>query len=205
MTEVDREADFYPASAAVPAEKRTDRVLLQPLRAAHVELDYDAVMSSAAELRRWSQTDWPADDFTLAENLADLVRHEREHGERVAFTYTVLTPDAARCLGCVYIKPLPPEARGLFAGAKRPADVGFWVRASEVAHDLDRHLLATLREWFASEWAFDRVVFGIAAGESRQAALLAAADLVDLGPVTLADGRACRVFGTMEPHSNRRA
>ena len=45
---------YYPAGAPVPGEKRTHRLLLRPLRAADVELDYDAVMSSAEQLRRWS-------------------------------------------------------------------------------------------------------------------------------------------------------
>ena len=62
--------EFYPANAPVPQEKRTSRLWLRPLRATDVELDYDAVMSSAAMLRRWRQSKWPADNFTLAENLA---------------------------------------------------------------------------------------------------------------------------------------
>jgi len=70
---------FYPASVPVPQEKRTSRLYLRPLWAADVELDYEAVMSSAEMLRRWSESDWPADDFTLVHNLADLQRHEREH------------------------------------------------------------------------------------------------------------------------------
>src|SRR5262245_4096225 len=120
--------EFYPASAPVPEETRTNRLFLRPLRATDVELDYDAVMSSAEQLRRWSDSDWPADDFTLAGNLNDLQRHEREHGERVAFTFTVLNPEGTRCLGCVYITPVAPQAAHLCADAAHPANVGFWVR-----------------------------------------------------------------------------
>ena len=58
---------FYPANAPVPDERRTDRLLLRPLRATDAALDYDAVMASPAELRAWSQSTWPADDFTLAD------------------------------------------------------------------------------------------------------------------------------------------
>lgn len=83
--------EFYPASVPVPQENRTSRLRLRPLRATDVELDYKAVMSSAEMLHRWSQSDWPTDDFTLAQNLADLQRHKREHIERKAFTFTVLT------------------------------------------------------------------------------------------------------------------
>ena len=187
--------EFYPASAPVPEEKRTNRLLLRPLRATDVELDYDAVMSSAEQLRRWSQSGWPADDFTLAQNLDDLQRHEHEHRERVAFTFTVLNSHGTRCLGCVYITPLRHQAAQLCAGAAYAADVGFWVHTSELANDLDKHLLATLREWFKTEWAFDCIVFTINQQEARQAALLSEAGLQLRAAVTLSDGRPCWVFG----------
>jgi RimJ/RimL family protein N-acetyltransferase len=186
--------EFYPASAAVPEEKRTDRLLLRPLRATDVELDYDAVISSAAQLRRWSQSGWPADEFTLAENLDDLQRHEREHIERKAFTFTVLNPHGTRCLGCVYIMPIRPQVAHLCPGAAYAADVGFWVRTAELANDLDKHLLATLREWFTTEWAFDCIVFTISQQEARQTALLSEAGLERRVAFTLPDGRACWAF-----------
>src|SRR5436190_10655528 len=109
--------EFYPASAPVPEEKRTDRLLLRPLRATDVELDYDAVMSSAEQLRRWSHSGWPADDFTLEQNRDDLEQHEREHRQREAFTFTVLSLEGGRCLGCVYIKSPRPEIDWLSADA----------------------------------------------------------------------------------------
>ncbi len=169
--------EFYPASAPVPQEKRTSRVYLRPLRATDVELDYEAVMSSAEMLRHWGQGHWPADDFTLAENLADLQQHEQEHVERKAFTFTVLDPQGTRCLGCVYIVPLRPEEIPLCQDAAYAADVRFWVRKSELTSALDRHLLATLRDWFQAEWAFDCVVFTVVQQETRQAALFEAAGL----------------------------
>lgn len=73
--------EFYPSSADVPDEKRTSRLFLRPLRAADVELDYDAVMSSSEMVRCWSHSSWPAEDFTLSENLDDLKCHEHEHNE----------------------------------------------------------------------------------------------------------------------------
>jgi len=187
--------EFYPASVPVPQERRTSHLYLRPLRATDVELDHEAVMSSAAMLRRWSQSDWPADDFTLAQNLADLQRHEREHIERKAFTFTVLNPQGTQCLGCVYIVPLRPEELPLCNDATFPADVGFWVRASELASALDQHLLATMRDWFQSEWAFDCVLFTISQQEARQAALFEAAGLELRLVCTLWDGRPCWVFG----------
>src|ERR1700676_5460049 len=97
---------FYPESACVPELLKTDEFLVRPLRATDVELDYDAVISSRAELWLRNGGEWPREGFTLEENLADLVRHEREHLERVAFTYTVMNLEETICLGCVYINPL---------------------------------------------------------------------------------------------------
>jgi hypothetical protein len=158
------------------------------LRASDAERDYDAVMSSAAELRRCRGSEWPSDDFTLAENLADLERHEREHESGEALTYTVLAPDEARCLGCVYIVRVWPEATPLCGTAACAACVGFWVRTSEQANDLDRHLLAALRGWLKAEWPFDCVLFTNYAADIRQAALLDEADLSRL-PLAWPDGR----------------
>jgi RimJ/RimL family protein N-acetyltransferase len=186
---------FYPSDKVVPQEKRTSRLTLRPLRATDVEPDYDAVMSSAEMLRRWSQSDWPADGFTLAENLADLQRHELEHDERTAFTYTVLDPQGTRCLGCVYIVPLGHELIPLGEGATYPADVGFWVRASEQSGHLDEHLLTTLREWFRAEWAFDRIVFKVGTQDPHHAALFEAVGLSELLEFTSSDGRRWCVFG----------
>jgi len=186
--------EFYPAGARVPDELRTDRLLLRPLRSTDVALDYDAVMSSAAELRRWSQTAWPADDFTLAENLADLERHEREHLAREAFTFTVLDREATRCLGCVYIKPPPAGTGPLPDAGGFVAVVGFWVRASEIASHLDAHLLAALRQWLGADWAFDRVLFTVAEEETRQVELMGMVGLGRRASITLQDGRRCWVF-----------
>ena len=185
---------FYPGGAQIPDELRTPRLFLRPLRATDVDLDFDAVMSSAAMLRSWSQSGWPADDFTRAENLEDLRRHEREHVAREAFTFTVLDPAEARCLGCVYLQPLPPGARTLREGGAHPVRVGFWVRASEIANDLDRHLLSCLREWLAREWRFDCVLFAIAPDNARQAALLEDAGLRLHSTLELPDGRRCAAY-----------
>ncbi|MCX6094677.1 MAG: hypothetical protein NTY63_07665 [Candidatus Bipolaricaulota bacterium] len=177
----------------MPDQTKSQRLVLRPLRATDVALDYDAVMSSATELHRWNAGYWPRDGFTLAENRADLERHEREHVERKAFTYTVLSPDEARCLGCVYIQPVWSEAAPLCGGAARAATVGFWVRTSEIPNDLDRHLLAVLLEWLRDDWPFDCVLFTNVAGETRQTALLGEVGLTCL-PLTWYDGRAGSAF-----------
>ena len=152
-------------------------------------------MSSAEMLRRWCQGDWPADGFTLAENLADLQWHEREHIERKAFTYTVLDPQGTRCLGCVCIVVPRPEEILLCSDAAHAVDVAFWVRAPEVANGLDEHLLVTLREWFSAEWAFDRILFRVGTQDDHHAALFEAAGLSKLLACASSDRQRWWVFG----------
>lgn len=186
---------FYPLNAPLPEEIRTHRLLLRPLRSTDVELDYDAVMSSAEQLRAWSQSSWPTSKFTLEQNLTDLQRHEREHGERKEFTFTVLNPYAARCLGCVYIFPVWTEIAQLCTGALYAAGVRFWVRTSEIATDLDKHVLATLRGWFATEWAFDRIVFASGENDTHQTTLLHEAGFKQRGIYNL---RCASVVGILQ-------
>ena len=77
----------------------TDDLVLRPIVAADAELDYAAVMESREHLRKWEQTSWPADDFTVTANREDLENLERRHASREAFTYTVMNPAETECLG----------------------------------------------------------------------------------------------------------
>jgi hypothetical protein len=163
---------FYPSDVSVPEVLRTDEFLLHPLRATDVQLDYDAVISSRAQLLFSSGGTWPKEGFTLEEDLADLERHEREHHERVAFTYTVMNPAETECLGCLYMNPLE-RLLGHDAGSDtylsdNTAYVSFWVRSTYLADGLDKRLLTALIPWFLNEWAFSHVLFFAQKREERQ-------------------------------------
>lgn len=163
---------FYPENATVPEKLLIEELLVRPLRAADVELDYDAVISSRAELFLKSEGRWPREGFTLEENLADLVRHEREHYERVAFTYTVMNPAETECLGCLYINPLERLLKRVGISVENipeeSAYVTFWVRQSRLQDNLDRRLLQALIPWFQTEWAFSQVAFVAQRAQVRQ-------------------------------------
>ena len=157
---------FYPPDALIPGGLSTAEFRLEPLNAAHVELDYNALMTSRERLNLFSGGVWPHDGFTLTENLADLEGHDAEQRAREAFTYTVLAPSGQQCLGCVYINPLDRflDQRSIPA-AERPASldddalVSCWARASVVPSGLETRLVAALRDWLARDWAFQRVTF----------------------------------------------
>src|SRR5258706_4187510 len=56
---------LYPDEARVPETLRTDEFLLRRSRATDVALDYDAVISSRADLLLGSGGTWPREGFTL--------------------------------------------------------------------------------------------------------------------------------------------
>lgn len=163
---------FYPENAVVPEILQTEEFLVRPLRATDVELDYDAVVTSRAELFLHSSGSWPREGFTLQENLADLVRHEQEHLARVAFTYTVMNRAETQCLGCLYINPLRQLLqRAALSAGHIPAEsayVTFWVRQSHLQDNLDRRLLQSLVAWFQTEWAFSQVAFVAQKAQTHQ-------------------------------------
>jgi hypothetical protein len=175
---------FYPDDVPVPAGLRTDEFLLRMLRAADVDLDFDAVMATQATLRRRTGDRWPREGFTRAENLADLEWHEAEFLGRRSFAYTVMNPAETECLGCVYVYPLAALLRHEGAGeediapvGEREAGITFWVRDRCVAADLDRRLLAALLPWLRTEFPFSRVALGVVAADERQPALFREAGL----------------------------
>lgn len=153
---------FSELEIIAPAGLKTREFVLRPLLASDAELDYEAVMESKEFLRKWGQSTWPEDDFTVEANRDDLMTAERRHANGDAFTYTVMNLDQTECLGCVYV--LPPDAQ-MFTGANVAAigadqwtdcdaTVFLWIRKSRLPEGLDRTLLDSLVTWFEREWSF---------------------------------------------------
>lgn len=155
---------FYPTDARVPTGLKTKEFHLRPLRVTDAEIDFAAVMETKESLRIMSQSGWPQDNFALEMNVEDLKEHEREHDERIAFTYTVVDSTGSSCLGCVYIEHLTEGAmKGDYVAMLR-----FWVRESYMEKDLDKRLLQALIDWFRKEWDFTQVVLTVAREDDRQ-------------------------------------
>ena len=168
---------FHSDECQVPDGFRTDEFIFRPLRSTDVELDYDAVITSSLYLRDWSQSAWPADGFTLEENLEDLQRHEQEHSESKAFTYTIVNPDETKCLGCIYINSLDPEIIDLGICGNSPSDshggsVRFWVRKSLIVTDAHRAVRDAIFKWLERGWYFDCFVCLVSQADPHQIRLM---------------------------------
>lgn len=157
---------FRKLEISAPSGLETQEFVLRPILASDAELDYEAVMESREFLRKWEQSTWPEDDFTVEANREDMVKLERRHANGESFTYTVMNLDQTECLGCVYVFSLEATwfsdaqvtALGPDQWSDRDAMIYFWVRKSRLAEGLDRLLLDSLLEWFEQEWDLDAPV-----------------------------------------------
>jgi hypothetical protein len=187
---------FYPPDTPIPTDYRTADLQLRVLRPEHVGRDYDAFMSSRERLLLWSGGSWPAADFTLEQNLEDMHYHENNYNRRTQFTFTVLSRDETRVEGCVYIDSwdaflrhagASPEGMGI---GDDEGIVSYWVRDSALARNLDRQLLAGLRDWLAGDdWVFKRVLFRARAAQQRDIQLFEEAGLARLHALPARGGR----------------
>jgi len=145
------EPPFVPPDFVVPALLETEHFRLRMLSTADVDKDYNAVMSSANLLHALFGREWPRDGFTLEENLQDLTEHQQEFEQRIAFAYTVMSPDETICLGCLYINP--PR------GHPVDARVYMWVRQSAYDQGLDPILFRTVKDWIDTRWPFTNAIY----------------------------------------------
>jgi len=145
------EPSFVPDDFEPPVALDGPGFRLEPLTGEHNARDHAAWSGSMEHIHRtpgFQQGNWPH-EMTLDQNLADLIRHDKDFQARRGFTYTVLDPDDD-VVGCVYIYPL--------AGDPTAANVSSWV--TEARADLDTPLYIAVSEWLERDWPFPRVEYG---------------------------------------------
>ncbi len=146
------EAPFVPEDFVVPGVLETDRVRLRMLTVNDVVKDYDAVVSSTDHLQATfsNGSQWPV-GLTLEQNLIDLGWHQKEFQIRSSFTYTVVSLDEERVLGCLYIYPFDKDGYD--------ARASMWVRADMLESGLDQHLYEAVKTWISKDWPFAKVAY----------------------------------------------
>lgn len=173
-----------PALSA-PTTLATDAFTLRPIALDDAQRDYEAVMATRDDLLLWEQSDWPAPDFTVDANRADLEGMAERTTAGSAHDYIILAPTGNESLGCVYI--FPTTAGFLYRSSVEPlgtlkwnhvdAVVYFWARAPYAQDGLTQRLLDELRKWFRDEWNLSTVVFAVSSVLEHQMAVLEASDL----------------------------
>jgi hypothetical protein len=135
--------ELVPNGFEIPTVLEHDRFRLRMLSVDDVVKDFDAICDRVDREGRPQLPFVP----TVALNLVDLGWHQKEFELRRSFAYTVVAPDEAQVLGCVYIEP----------SETHDARVWLWVRRSGWDDGLDPLLEAVVREWLEHEWPFETI------------------------------------------------
>lgn len=146
-------AGAWDAAFVAPASLDTPLLHLEPLGPQHTDRDFAAFMSCRPYILKtlhWNP--WPPENFTLELNRRDLEGHQRRFEQHKQYTYTVLTPDQSRAIGCIYIDP----AEGQPANGSA-AMLNWWVSETEAKRGYDEHLFAAVLGWIRAEWPFNTV------------------------------------------------
>jgi hypothetical protein len=144
---------FVPRDWDPPEAVEFEGFTLRPIHMNDTLIDYDAVMTSIDHIKDsyWRAPGWPTEDLTFQQDLIDLAWHTKERQFKTSFVYIAVSPDGKTQLGCAYIDPSVKEGYD--------ANVQFWVRASEADTGLEERLFATVKDWIAREWPFERVAY----------------------------------------------
>lgn len=147
----------------IPEYIEHDAFCFEVLHPKHVELDFKALMNSKDFLRRWSNSPWPEDHFTVEDNLIDLEWHYAEFMEKIAFTYTILDQFKTNCLGCIYIRPVT-SISSLSPEEKAKLDplqffISYWVITDIRNTQLENEIFIAIRDWLLRDWKFQSVLF----------------------------------------------
>ena len=137
--------ELVPDDFDVPSGLEHERFRLRMLTVDDVVKDFDAISSRVDHLG----VSQPPFVPTIELNLVDLGWHQKEFELRRSFAYTVVAPDESEVLGCVYLDP----------SETHDARIKLWVRQTAWDDGLDPVLEATVREWVATRWPFERVTF----------------------------------------------
>jgi hypothetical protein len=153
---------FIPDSFVPPRVHETHRLYLQVLSGDHAVQDYECVMECADGIRGVFGPDngWPAKDMTLAENLSDLIRHEREFFAREAFAYSIFEKSMAhRYVGCLYIKPIKSRLENDRRKALFQAQAFCWFSPAAIDHEFVNLAADEIVQWVETSWPFTAVAF----------------------------------------------
>ncbi|TWP37880.1 N-acetyltransferase [Leekyejoonella antrihumi] len=144
--------NLVPADFVPPDPIQTEQFRLALLGPQHNSSDYAAWTSSMDFIRAlpgWRTSSWPT-PMTLEDNLRDCTSHLARSHSGTDFAYTVLLPDRAEVVGCVYFKPTRPPRPGA-------VEVRSWVTAEHA--DLDQPLHAAVTGWVREQWPWSAVEY----------------------------------------------
>jgi len=138
--------------------------IVRPQRVEDNTVDYEAVMASRFELREWSDSCWPEDDFSFEDNLKDLLGHIQEHSAGTDLGFSIMERNERKFLGSLYINDPAeldedyPDSAETNRKARIEFRVEYWMRRGVLVETEKAFVLAT-QQWL-SERGYTRAVWG---------------------------------------------
>jgi hypothetical protein len=116
--------------------------------------DYDAVMASKDELRLWSVSSWPEDDFTIESNREDLKNHVEDNQQHSAYGFMLYDSNKKNCYGSLYVNPINPEyfMNDKFDFEKFDARIDCWIR-TDIQESLKIAIVNDVISWLRNDWS----------------------------------------------------
>ena len=144
---------FVPVDFEVPRLHQAAAFKLVPLGPDLAKQDFDAYMSSIEHLQKTftGNTNWPTDKVTMAEAVKDVEGEKARFDARKSFTYSVLSLDGSRELGCVYISPSRKQGYD--------AMVRVWVTKAQYDAGFEGVLIPDVKRWLKEKWPFEKVAW----------------------------------------------
>lgn len=120
--------------------------------------DFDAVIASRDNLRIWSDSGWPEDNFTAEINREDLQLHVDDNEAHEAYGYMLYDPTRTRCYGSLYVNPTTRMAENYeFTNGTEAvlqhfdARIDYWL--SSDIRDMHLQLSRSICHWIRDSWA----------------------------------------------------
>lgn len=136
-----------------PKNHNSDIVTIFPTNIEFAASDFEAVMASKEELRLWSVSDWPEDDFTITANREDLKYHVEDNLEYTAYGFMLYDPSKKTCYGSLYINPIHFES---FKNEKEEIEkfdvrINCWIR-TDIEESFKIDIIKTIINWLNRAW-----------------------------------------------------
>jgi len=144
-------APIVSPSFKVPLTHCEPGFLITILSEKYAALDYDAIIESKPRLGNVFSGIWPEDVINREINLEHINAHYQDYQNRCGYTYTVLSLDYLKCLGCIYIYP------SLKAGFD--IMVHYWVHISLMDTEFEARFTTFIQGWLNVVWPFKSVAY----------------------------------------------
>lgn len=143
---------IVPQDFQVPLDYLSGAFVFRPLGVRDIEEDYQAVMSNVKSLKNTFCEffpEWPAENLTKEEDLANLGWHQTEFAMKSSFAYLVRDSKDMEYVGCVYFFPSIKDGYEV--------DIYVWVVKDRKEQESD--LVETVKNWVKDVWHFNMVRF----------------------------------------------